>query len=183
MRSNAFLKCCVVRVWLLKWFFFLRSWCLSKINSLLKIYPLNTDFCKISLQCVCPCVHACMCAGKLGTQPESNLEFIPRWTLKPNPLLHKTRSEQKVLHFLGLLLTLQFFTETVKMIKSGLCLACCRGIFFFCCCWKSGDFFLLFSGLSVKYQGVDTAEQKITDNYIIYKILSLKFAHTALSML
>lgn len=59
---------------------------------------------------MCTCAYVCREAAR-PMALSLILEFISRRTLKLSPLLLKTRREQKVLHFLRLLLTLRLCTD------------------------------------------------------------------------
>lgn len=97
---------------------------------------------KCVLMCTCAYVRreaACPMALSLI------LEFISRRTLKLSPLLLKTRREQKVLHFLRLLLTLRLCTDNEDDQIRALVGLLQESIFFLLLLKKCWDFFLFFS--------------------------------------
>lgn len=94
---------------------------------------------KLSGKCVLMCTCAYVCREAVCPMALSLiLEFISRRTLKLSPLLLKTRREQKVLHFLRLLLTLRLCTDNEDDQIRALVGLLQESIFFFCC-WKSAE--------------------------------------------
>lgn len=118
------------------------------------------------------CVLMCTCAyvWREGACPMALsliLEFISRWTLKLSPLLLKTRREQKVLHFLRLLLTLRLCTDNEDDQIRALVGLLQESIFFLLLLKKCWDFFLFFPFFLWNTRQLIQLSRDTTQSYII----------------
>lgn len=123
---------------------------------------------KLSGKCVLMCTCAYVCREAARPMALSLiLEFISRRTLKLSPLLLKTRREQKVLHFLRLLLTLRLCTDNEDDQIRALVGLLQESIFFLLLLKKCWDFFLFFPFFLWNTRQLIQLSRDTTQSYII----------------